>query len=54
VPLALGQRLLFRHLTHGGSALLVVVVLVLVVLAVRYWPAIAEDLEGRWRRRRRR
>jgi hypothetical protein len=54
VPLALGQRLLFRHLTHGGSAVLVVIVVVLVVLLVRYWPAIAEDLEARWRRRRRR
>jgi hypothetical protein len=54
VPLALGQRLLFRNLTHGGSAVLVVVVLVLVVLLVRYWPRIADELESRGRRRRRR
>lgn len=54
MPLALGQRLLFRQLTHGGSGILIVVALVLVVLLVRFWPAIAEELESRWRRRRRR
>jgi hypothetical protein len=50
VTLALGQRLLFRHLFHG-SGLIAIAAIVVIVLLLRFWPAIVAWAEHRWRSR---
>jgi TRAP-type mannitol/chloroaromatic compound transport system permease large subunit len=45
VPLALGQRILLHHVFGGGWVFIVAAVLV--VLLVRFWPAIVRWLESR-------
>jgi hypothetical protein len=49
MPLALGQRLLFPQLGHGG--LIAIVAVVATILIVRFWPLIVRRLE-QWRRSR--
>jgi TRAP-type mannitol/chloroaromatic compound transport system permease large subunit len=45
VPLALGQRILLHHLFGGG--LIFIAAAVLVVLLIRFWPAIVRWFERR-------
>jgi hypothetical protein len=47
VPLALGQRLLFRQLFGHGSAIAIVAI-VAAVLLIRFWPLIVNRLGSWW------
>ena len=49
MPFALGQRLLFHNVAHGGGLVLLVAIIAIVLL-IRYWPAIAAWIEQRLRR----
>jgi hypothetical protein len=39
LPFALGQRLLFRHVFHGGGVIVIAAVIA-VALLLRFWPVI--------------
>jgi hypothetical protein len=49
MPLALGRHLLFREISKGG--LLAIVLVIVAVLLLLYWPRIAAWIERRWFRR---